>query len=139
MKRNEIEYLYVPRRSGGVKLRTTGTKDKTVVRGMKRMLAELKDGPRWNLLDAVTLGDLSLGELYDAHSANTLTALESSMRAEALAPLVESYLATRRANGLASRIIENLTRQLGSFPAYSSQTAGTPELRQSRPICSRDV
>ena len=34
--------LYVARRSGGVVLRSTGTTDKIVYNGMKRMLAELK-------------------------------------------------------------------------------------------------
>jgi hypothetical protein len=97
MKRNGIEYLYVPRQSGGVVLRTTGTKDKSVVRGMKRMLEDLKYARRWALLGAVTGGRLTLGAVYDAHSANALDALEASMKAAPLAGHGAGYLADCRA------------------------------------------
>jgi integrase len=125
VKRGGIEYLYVPRQSGGVVLRTTGTKDKSVVRGMKRMLEDLKHGRRWALLGAVTGGRLTLGDLYDAHVANALNALETSMNAAPLAGHVTGHLSDCRAKGLAPRNIENLARQLKSFLAFvPSPSAG---------------
>jgi integrase len=114
-KRGGIFYLYVPRQSGGVALRTTGTGDARVMRGMKRMLSELKDARRWPLLDAILSGRLTLGTVYDAHTGNTLDTLEASLSATALALHVPGYLARLRALGRSARHVGNIDRQLRAF------------------------
>lgn len=125
IKRGNIFYLYVPRQSGGVALRTTGTGDVKVYRGMKRMLAEMKDSRRyWPLLAAVTAKPqrLTLGQLYDAHTANALDALQASLSAHALAPHVTAYLAVCTGRGLAPRNVENIARQLAAFLEVATMT-----------------
>lgn len=122
MRRNGIYQLYVPKQTGRTVERSTGTKDPLVYRGMKRMLVELKDRRRWTLLKAAVdmkpgtrTPALSLGRLYDAYAANALDALEASLSASALAPHALAYVRACRARGLASRNIENVTRQLNAF------------------------
>lgn len=122
-KRNGRYYLYVPRQAGGVVLRATGTKDPLVYRGMKRMLAELKDARRWTLLRAVDRGTLTLGRLYDAHTSNALGALEASLSASALAPHITAYLTSCKGRGLAPRNVENIKRQLDAFLTVAATTA----------------
>lgn len=128
MRRNGIYQLYVPKRTGRSVERSTGTKDATVYRNMKRMLAALKDARRWTLLDAaarLTPGTrtpkLSLGRLYDAYAANALDALELSLSASALAPHVAAFLLNRTAAGLEPRNVENIKRQLDSFTEYLTE------------------
>ena len=117
--------LYVPRRSGGVVLRSTGTTDKIVYNGMKRMLAELKNARRWTLLEAVAAipPTVTLGAMYDAYVRRTLDALEVSVSASALAPHITAYLASCKGRGLAARNLENITRQLDSFRTVATTTA----------------
>ena len=111
-----IYALYVARQSGGVVLRTTGTTDRIVHNGMKRMLAELKDTRRWSLLKAIVDGTLTMGQVYDAHTTKMLAKLEATLSAQALAPHITAYLASCKGRGLAPRNVENIARQLGSFP-----------------------
>lgn len=118
-KRGGVFYLYVPRQSGGVALRTTGTKDVRVARGMKRMLAELKDARRWTLLQAILDGRLTLGAAYDAHVANGLPALEATIAASKLSEHTAGFLAAARALGRAERHVANVKRQLESFIAFA--------------------
>lgn len=122
-KRGGIYYLYVPRRSGGVALRTTATKDARVVRGMKRMLSELKDARRWALLEAAISGRLTLGQLYDAHTANALPALESSLSALSLASQLPGYLASLTALGRAAKYVRGVKRHAEQF--IGSTPSGT--------------
>lgn len=125
IKRGDIYYLYVPKQKGGVMLRTCGTGDARLYRQMKRMVAELKDGRRWKLLNAVTSKPqrLSLGTLYDSHVSNSLDALEASLSAEALAPHIAAYLKSCAGRGLDARNIENIERQLESFSSVATTTA----------------
>lgn len=117
--------LYVARRSGGVVLRSTGTTDKVVYNGMKRMLSELKNTRRWTLLEAVTAvpPTVPIGRMYDAYVRRTLDALEASLSAEVLGPHVTAYLASCKGRGLAARNLENIDRQLTSFRAVATTTA----------------
>lgn len=128
MKRNGIYQLYVPKQTGRSVERSTGTKDAGVYRGMKRMLVELKDTRRWVLLTAAATlkpgtrtPKLTLGRLYDAHTAKALDALELSLSAAALGPHVAAFLLNRKANGLAPRNLENIKRQLASFTDYLTE------------------
>ena len=116
-KRCGIFYVYVPKQSGGVALRTTGTGDKAVYRGIKRMVAELKDARRWTLLNAVLSGRLTLGQLYDAYTANALDALDASLSASKLAAHTEAFLASLRALGRAARYVDGIEGKVQSFVA----------------------
>lgn len=131
IKRNGIVYLYVPLQSGGVKLRTTGTGDKLVTRGMKRMLAELKDQRRWKLLAALVSkpARLTLGALYDAYSYNGLDALEASLSASALAPHITRYCDVLRGQGRADKHVGNVERHLRELVRVAPTTADlTPDV-----------
>jgi integrase len=119
-KRNGVFYLYVPLQSGGVRLRTTGTKDAGVYRGMKRMVAQLKDARRWALLTAVHSGRLTLGALYDAHAANALDALEASLSASKLAAHANAYLAHLQSLGRVERYVGGVERSLQHFIAATA-------------------
>jgi integrase len=121
-KRGGIFYIYVPLQSGGVRLRTTGTKDAGVYRGMKRMVAQLKDARRWKLLTAVHSGRLTLGDLYDAHAANALDALEASLSASKLDAHTAAYLASLRSLGRSVRYVEGVSTKLTAFTASAGQT-----------------
>lgn len=130
MKRAGIFQLYVPRQHGRTVLRSTGTKDPVVYRGMKRMLVELKDKRRWTLLrpaaeliPGTRTPKLTLGRLYDAYVANALDALEASLSAQALKPHVAGYLARLTSLGRAPRNLENIERQLDSFLTVATTTA----------------
>ncbi len=118
MKRKGTFYIYVPKQVGEAVQRSTQTKDAKVCRGMQRLVADLKDSRRWTLLNAVVDGRVSLGELYDAHTANALPALEANLSALALHNLVPGYLQWCRARGLAPRNVDNIDRQLTAFLAW---------------------
>jgi integrase len=116
-KRNGIYQLYVPTQAGGVKRRTCDTRDALVYRGMKRMVAELREKRRWKLLAAITDTPhrLSLGQVYDAHTANTLDALEASLSASRLSAHRAGYLDGLRALGRAARYVDGVGAKLDSF------------------------
>jgi hypothetical protein len=122
-KRGGIYYLYIPKQAGGVALRTTGTGDKDVYKGMKRMLATLKGARRWKLLHAVIDGRLTLGQLYDAYTANTLDALDASLSASRLDQHVLACLQSLRSLGRAPRYVAGVEAKLESFIA--STPSGT--------------
>lgn len=94
-----IQQLYVPRRVGRPVQRSTGTSSVKVRDRMKRMLVDLKADRAWDLLDAVTATPprLSLKDLYDAHVARDLAGLRERLNALDLEPLVERWLASKRA------------------------------------------
>lgn len=123
IKRGGIFYLHVPTQAGGWKLRTTQTRDKLVYRGMKAMLVKLRDARRWSLLAAVVDGRLTLGTVYDAHTANALDTLEASLSASSLSAHTKPYLASLVALGRSARHVRNVRRQLDSFTATTATTS----------------
>lgn len=88
--------IYVPLRSGGLAQRSCGTSSARVVRGIERLVAQLKDERRWTLLEAVTSKPprLSLIELYEAEAAKRLEALEASLNSVLLADVRSDWLAS---------------------------------------------
>lgn len=128
IRRKGTFYLYVPKQSGGVALRTTGTKDAAVYRGMKRVVAQLKDQRRWTLLAAIVSGRLTLGTVYDAHTAHTLDALDASLSASRLSDHVGDYVASLAALGRASKYRDGVRKKLENFIA-SAPTGTTGDLR----------
>lgn len=125
IRRNGVYYLYVPDRAGHWTLRTTKTKDASVYRGMKRMIAELRDTRRWSLLDAMITGRLTIGTVYDAHTANALDALDASLSASKLTAHVPAFLDGLRVLGRAERYVGGVSKKVRSFveAAHAGTTA----------------
>jgi integrase len=95
------ESIYVPTRHGGLVQRSTGTSIPAVVRGMKRMVTELRDramaSGNWALLDAIYTKRLKLKQVYPHHVANTLAELEAKLSAKNLADHLDGWIAWVRA------------------------------------------
>lgn len=92
--RGAIYFVGVPTQARGWVKRSTGTRDKSLARAMSRMIDDL--GPKgrrtWDLLDAVALKSLSVAELYDAFSADSLDQLRDRMHDVDLEPQVDEWL-----------------------------------------------
>jgi integrase len=86
--------LYIPRRSGGVVQRATGTTDAAMAKKMGRMVDTLRDTRRWDVLEAIDAKMVTVGEVYDAYAMNGLDALMARARTVDLATLVEPWLAS---------------------------------------------
>jgi integrase len=127
IKRGDIYYLHVPNRRGTWFLRTTQTTHKTVYNGMRAMIRQLRSQRRWSLLEAVIAGRLTLGQVYDAHTANALDALEASLSASKLAAHVEPYLASLVGLGRARRYVTGVRRNIRAFVA-STQHGTTADI-----------
>jgi integrase len=131
-KRGNTYSIYIPLRSGGSVIRGTGTTDRKLAKAMERAVKTLKDRREWDLLEAVVGGSsvnrrgrvarLSVGELYDAFSANTLDLLKARLRDVDLEPYIEDWQAT-------------LVARFGR-PGRKIQPQDTPELyvRQVRTL-----
>lgn len=107
-------YLYVHGRAGR-KLRACGTTVPSVVRSMKRMLAELRARRQWEFLEPVVDGRLSLGALFDAWVANDLDGLRVRLASIELASYVEPWLADYLSNGKSARNAPIYRSQVQSF------------------------
>lgn len=83
--------LYVPRRSGGVVQRATGTTDKKLADRMGRMIDTLADQRRWDVLEALDRKVVSVGQVWDAYCMNALDTMMATA-AEAAAPDVLDYV-----------------------------------------------
>lgn len=90
-KRGKFWSLYVPRRSGGVVQRATGTTDATLAKRMGRMVDTLADQRRWDVLEAVDARTVTLPEVWDAYQMNGLDTLMARATAAA-EPLVLDYV-----------------------------------------------
>lgn len=101
--------IYVPTKAGGLVQRSTGTKDGVVVRGMRKMVRELKDAHRWAIIDALTIPvavsgkekkvfRLSLGRAFQHYSSNALDVLEAELSATNLSASLDGWIAWVRAN-----------------------------------------
>lgn len=91
--RGKTFWINVPTATGWIK-RSTGTSDKTVANGMKRMLQDL--GPKgkraWPFLNAIAANTLSVGALFDAYTNGELDALSDRLHDVDLEPYVEAWL-----------------------------------------------
>lgn len=88
-KRGAFWSLYVPRRSGGVVQRATGTTDKALAGRMGRMIDVLQDQRRWDVLEAIDRRAVTVGEVYDAYTMNGLDALLARLAAAAVPDALE--------------------------------------------------
>jgi len=101
--------IYVPTRGGGLVQRSTGTSDPKVVRAMKRMVVQLADEKRWVVLDAIRENRqwtppgadearrLTLGDVYEYHTSNAISLLESLLTAHNLCAHLDGWTAWVRA------------------------------------------
>ncbi len=90
--------IYVPTRSGALKQRSTGTSVSSVVRGMKRMVVEMKDRHYWNTLDAIEQKRASLAECYPSYASGQLAELEARYSSANLSEHLDGWIAWVRAN-----------------------------------------
>lgn len=93
-KRGAFWSLYIPRRSGGVVQRATGTSDKKLADRMGRMIDTLADQRRWDVLDAIDAKRVTVGEVWDAYQMNGLDAMLARTRAESLVARIAAWEAT---------------------------------------------
>ncbi len=97
-RRADTWFIAIPTESGRWVKRTTGTRDKSVAKGMARMVDEL--GPRgrrsWDLLNPVARGGLTVGQLYDAYAQNDLDGLRERLNDVDLEPHVERWIGALR-------------------------------------------
>lgn len=84
--------LYIPRRSGGVVQRTCGTKDAKLAKAMGRMVRTLHDQRRWDVLEAIDAGRLTVADCWDAFAMNRLDAAVAKAHDERLAPIAQRWL-----------------------------------------------
>jgi integrase len=90
--------IYVPTRHGGLVQRSCGTGIPAVVRGMTRMVTQLKDERRWTILDALFAKRIKLPEVYDAHTAGQIDALEARLSSANLSEHLDAWIAWVRGN-----------------------------------------
>lgn len=93
-KRGAYWSLYVPRPSGGVVQRATGTTNKALADRMGRMIDTLADQRRWDVLTAIDARRVTVAEVWDAYCVNGLDALMARAGAEALGPRIDDWVAT---------------------------------------------
>jgi integrase len=74
-KRGKYWSLYVPRQSGGVVQRSTGTTDANLAKRMGRMLDTLHDQRRWDVLRLIDRKAVTVGQAWDAYQRNGLDQL----------------------------------------------------------------
>lgn len=94
--------IYVPTRHGGLVQRSCGTAVPSLVRGMKRMVIELRDrsmaSGNWAILDAVFTNRARLFEVYTAYTSGQLADLEARLSAKNIAASLAGWIGWVRAN-----------------------------------------
>lgn len=90
--------IYVPTRHSGLVQRSCGTAVPSVVRGMKRMVNQLRDEQRWTVLDALYTKRVTLKEIYPSYVSNQLASLEARLSAANLSEHLDGWIKWVRAN-----------------------------------------
>jgi integrase len=93
-RRGKYWSLYVPRESGGVVQRSTGTTDAKLAAKMGRMVDQLADVRRWDVLQAIDAKRVTVAQCYDAFVYNRLDALLADASAESLSVWVDQWVKT---------------------------------------------
>lgn len=100
--KNGNQSIYVPTRHGGLVQRSCGTAVPALVRGMKRMVLELRDrsvaSGNWAILDALFAKRVRLFAVYEAYTSGLLVELEARLSAKNLAASLDGWIAWVRAN-----------------------------------------
>lgn len=91
--------IYVPNSAGGLVQRSTESRDPAIERGMRRMVAQLRDAHRWEILNRVAAprrrgeAPLTLRRLYAAYVADpTLRTFEAALVTPDVVPLIPDWL-----------------------------------------------
>lgn len=87
-KRGNKFFVYVPTRSGGRAVRTTGTDDRSTAKAMDRMIHDLVARREWEFLDVIHEGRISVAEMFDYHTRNDLAALRDHLTDVDLQPFI---------------------------------------------------
>jgi integrase len=105
-----VVQIYVHTRSGARRQRTTGTTVPSIVRGMQRMVEQLKNEKRWAILEAIaekrrwippgasTPRRFGLADAYPYYAGNQLAQLEGLLGAKNLADYLDAWIEWVRAN-----------------------------------------
>lgn len=94
-KRGEMFTLYVPQPNGARPVqRSTNTKSRTVAGRMERMVRDLRDARRWDVLGMLTDGRLTVADAYDAYVMRQLDALVGREASPRVGAMVEGWLAS---------------------------------------------
>lgn len=106
--RGGIYYAKIRSSSGEWIARTCETRDKQLAKRMAHMVDELahRGKQRWDLLDAVAAGQLSLSTLYAEYASNNLDDLRERLSDIDLSPIVDEWLSSLRGR-LASDTIQH--------------------------------
>ncbi len=117
--KNGNRSLYIPRRSGGVAQRSTGTNDVKLVKQYEHAIAWLhtQSPPAWDLLEALTDKRITFDQCVELHAAgrNSLAVIRATLADVPLLPLLDAFEAAWRADGRAARTLENYRREITAF------------------------
>lgn len=115
-RKRGVYQLYVPG-TAGYRQRSTGTRDATVARKMRRMVETLRDAHEYDLLDRVIAGSLTLRELYVEYAANRLELLRARLADLDLAEHLDAWERWVRSDRGATQTAERYRQQVESLVA----------------------
>lgn len=109
-------------------MRSTGTPHRATAYAIERMAHLLWARRRWDLLDAVEDGRITLATLYDAYSANELDVLSDLLDDRALSDELAAWHGYLESQGIAAKTMEGYERAtrayLRRYPNTYGLTAG---------------
>lgn len=92
--RGETYHLYVPRPRQRPVQKSTNTRNKTLAARMERMVHDLRDGRRWDVLALIVDKRLTVAEVYDAYVMRQLDALVGREASPRIGSLLDGWLAS---------------------------------------------
>ena len=127
-RRGKYWSLYLPRRSGGVVQRATGTTDANLAKRMGRMIDTLQDQRRWDVLEAIDQKRTTVAAVWDAYQMNRLDQLLTDLAAadvpDAL-DFVDRWVSSmRKADRTVTSYEQKVRTLLGDGVKVTSLTAG---------------
>lgn len=134
------ESIYVPTQRGELVQRSTGTCVPVVVRGMKRMVVQLRDEHRWSVLEAIDTmrkldgKKLTLSTVYTYHVANRIPELEQRLAAKNLSDSLDGWIKWVRSNRDADALTADVYWQQVTTLVKPGETFLALELDKARVI-----
>jgi integrase len=114
-KTYKLKVAIPTRNDGRPRTFSTGTTDRATALDVERMVKRMKGARRWEALEAVFDGVLTLADVYDAETRGTLTERLAELRDVDLDPLVTEW--AKRANAKYVRQVRRLVVDGERFPA----------------------
>jgi integrase len=139
--------IYVPTQRGHLVQRSTGTNVPSLVRGMKKMVVDLKDRHKWTVLDAIETGRqldgraVTLKVVYGYYVANRIDELAERLAAKNLSDSLPGWIAWVRGNRDAEALTADVYWQQVTTLVPDGGTFLATELDKARVIAwltSRD-